>query len=384
MASKRRAKGAGMVYLKHGCYYGRWYTAAGGRANRKLGPARKPGTSQGLTRAQAEKRLREAMSAVAVTTDPDRTVATLGDALLAQLETRGRARSHIETVESHLRVHIRPFFGNRPVDRIGEEHVTRFLARLRRSGLAAKTVRNVASTLHSAFELAIRRRWIVENPCRLVELPAARPNAEIRYLTQDELVSMLQQGVPTGRLQTLDRALYLTAAMTGMRMGELLALRWEDVDFDAQKIRVRQAYVRGEFKGPKSTRGSRGVPMASEVAMALETLRKLFEPSDEADLVFGDPDTGEPMDRNNVRRRFQRACRRAGVRAVRFHDLRHTFGTRVAASGEVSLRTLQEWMGHRDAKTTLIYADYQPGDHEAAMVSRAFGARGALETPKDR
>jgi integrase len=60
------------------------------------------------------------------------------------------------------------------------------------------------------------------------------------------------------------------------------------------------------------------------------------------------------------------------VRVVRFHDLRHTFGTRLAASGEVSLRTLQEWMGHRDAKTTLIYADYQPGERESEIVTRAF------------
>jgi hypothetical protein len=82
MAARRRAKGAGMVYLKHGCYYGRWYTAAGGRANRKLGPARKPGTAVGLTQAQAEKRLRELMSAVELTTNPERTMAVLGQALL--------------------------------------------------------------------------------------------------------------------------------------------------------------------------------------------------------------------------------------------------------------------------------------------------------------
>ena len=63
------------------------------------------------------------------------------------------------------------------------------------------------------------------------------------------------------------------------------------------------------------------------------------------------------------------------MRVVRFHHLRHTFGTRVAASGEVSLRTLQEWMGHRDAKTTLIYADYQPGEREAEIVSRAVAIR---------
>jgi integrase len=63
---------------------------------------------------------------------------------------------------------------------------------------------------------------------------------------------------------------------------------------------------------------------------------------------------------------------RAGVRLVRFHDLRHTFGTRMAASGEVSMRRLQEWLGHRDLKTTLIYADYQPDEREAEMVERAF------------
>ena len=71
-------------------------------------------------------------------------------------------------------------------------------------------------------------------------------------------------------------------------------------------------------------------------------------------------------------KRFRKACTRAGVRTVRFHDLRHTFGTRIAASGEVSLRTLQEWMGHRDARTTLINADYQPSIHESEMVARAF------------
>ena len=90
----------------------------------------------------------------------------------------GRAKSHVETVESHLRVHIVPFFGIRPVDRIEEGHVARFLAHLRRSELAPKTVRNVASTLASLFGIAIRRRWILEKRCVLVDLPAAKPNAE--------------------------------------------------------------------------------------------------------------------------------------------------------------------------------------------------------------
>jgi integrase len=146
-------------------------------------------------------------------------------------------------------------------------------------------------------------------------------------------------------------------------------------------VRVRRAYVRGEFKAPKSVRGVRGVPLAVELEVALLRLAETSPFTSEDDLVFAHPETGEPLDRSRVRKRFQRACRRAGVRVVRFHDLRHTFGTRIADSGEVSLRTLQEWMGHRDAKTTLIYADYQPGDRESEMVTRAF--RRAVP-PQDR
>lgn len=63
----------------------------------------------------------------------------------------------------------------------------------------------------------------------------------------------------------------------------------------------------------------------------------------------------------------------AGVRELRFHDLRHTLGTRMAASPDVVMRQIQEWMGHRDYRTTLIYADYEPGDDESAMVDAAFG-----------
>jgi integrase len=112
--------------------------------------------------------------------------------------------------------------------------------------------------------------------------------------------------------------------------------------------------------------------MAQELGEALAQLREASLFTEDDDLVFANPTTGKPLDRSTVYKRFKKACRRADVRVVRFHDLRHTFGTRIAASGEVSLRTLQEWMGHRDAKTTLIYADYQPGEHESEIVSRAF------------
>jgi integrase len=87
--------------------------------------------------------------------------------------------------------------------------------------------------------------------------------------------------------------------------------------------------------------------------------------------VFAHPVTGKPIDRSKLLKRFKAALRRAAVRPVRFHDLRHTFGTRMAGAG-VPMRTLQEWMGHRDSKTTEIYADYSPNHLEADWIEQAF------------
>ena len=368
----RRAPGTGEVYIKHGSYYGRWRTPHGGRANRRLGPVRHPGSSDGLTKPQAERRLRQLMQEVQSTSTPDRTVADVARLHLDALAAKGRSRSHLETVESHIRVHVMPHLGARPIDRVAEDDVTRFIARLRRQGKAPKTIRNIVSTLHSIFDLAIRRRWISVNPCRLIDKPEVPEATDIRFLTQDEFEAVLREGVPNDRWGAVERPLYRMAAMTGMRQGELLGTRWRDLDWLAQKVRVRQAWVRGEFKAPKSRRGVRGVPMADALARDLERLFQQTAHRGDDDLVFANPETGRPLDRSKVRKRFQAACRRAGVRVVRFHDLRHTFGTRMAASGEVSMRRLQEWMGHRDLKTTLVYADYQPDEREAQMVERAF------------
>jgi integrase len=152
---------------------------------------------------------------------------------------------------------------------------------------------------------------------------------------------------------------YLTAALTGLRQGELLALRWRDIDWLAGRIRVRRNYVRGHYGTPKSRRSSRAVPMPTRVMAALDAHhRRTLHRDDE--LVFGHPLLGVPLDRSRLLKRFKATCRRAGLGdRVRFHDLRHTFGTRMAAAG-VPMRSLQEWMAHRDIKTTQIYADYAP------------------------
>ena len=295
-----------------------------------------------------------------------------GRAHLAQLASLGRKRSTLEEYESYLRVHLEPFFTQAPLQRIAVDDIESFIALKRREGKATKSILNYLGLLHSIFAFAEKRGLVVRNPVKHVDKPE-RPTTtpDVRFLDEAELEALLV-AVPNDERGRTEQTLYLTAAMTGLRQGELLGLRWRDVDWPAGRVRVRQSYVRGEFGSPKSRRSSRSVPLADRVAGALDRHFKQCAYQGDDDLVFCHRETGKPLDRSRLLKRFKAAARRAGLEEVRFHDLRHTFGTRMAGAG-VALRTLQEWMGHRDFKTTLIYADYQPSDQEAELVERAFG-----------
>jgi integrase len=426
----RRPRGTGEIFEKHDAYYGRWHVK-GKKVLRKLGPVRKPGSRQGLTKTQAEARLRELMSqtakAPALVVEGGMTIDEVGARHIKHLLRKGRKPdTTLANYESELRVHLVPQFGTTPIDQITAEDIEDLIDVCLSAGLAVKTVRNLLTHLNSIFEFAIRQHWRHDNPCKDVEKPAAPQDGdqEIRFLDQSELSALLrsagaglcrhtprtlergararvlrdierlewkQVGAALGcsaataiylyratadaviedDLRPVERVLYMTAAMTGLRQGELLALRWCDVDWPAQKIRVRRNYVRGKFGTPKSKRSSRAVPMADQVGGELDKLYQSSAYRSDEHLVFGHPHTGKPLERSQVLKRFKAALRAAAVREVRFHDLRHTFGTRMAAAG-VPMRTLQEWMGHRDIKTTQIYADYAPAANEAALVNAAF------------
>jgi integrase len=111
--------------------------------------------------------------------------------------------------------------------------------------------------------------------------------------------------------------------------------------------------------------------MAARLARELDrwSQRTLYGADD--DLVFAHPQSGRPLDRTKLSLRFKQACADAGVRVVQFQDLRHTFATRLAASGQ-PMRTIQEFLGHADSKTTRIYAHHAPSAHEVQMVKAAF------------
>ena len=379
----RRSYGSGGLFLRRDArgvesWYGQWWIG-NRRVKRRLGAKRQAGTRSGLTRAQAERELQRRI-------ETDRyaplkrgvTVSEAGARLLDHLGALGRKRSTLGEYESYLRVHLAPFFGEAPLGKIGREEVERFIAEKRREGKAPKSVANYLGLLHSIFAFAEKRGLAARNPVAPVDKPARQTSdPDIRYLDDAELGALLRV-VPEDRRGATERVLYLTAAMTGLRQGELLGLRWRDIDWAAARVRVRRSYVRGEFGTPKSRRSSRSVPLADRVAGELERHFQASAYQGDDDLVFCHPETGGPLDRSRLLKRFKGAARRAGLRPVRFHDLRHTFGTRTAGAG-VPLRTLQEWMGHRDFKTTLIYADYEPGEKEAELVERAFGRAASVE-----
>ena len=352
-----------------------------------IGRKRAEGSRDGLTRAQAEAELRRLMVEVQVIAPVGHslTVAAAGERYRRHLKRAGRKRSTIAAVESALRVHLAPFFADKALDAIRHEDVVDLVAVLEGKRLSPKSIHNYVGTLSALFNYskAPQRRWAAVNRCDGVELPGVPEHDEIRFLDEAEWEAVLRH-VQASDYHALDRAFYLTAIMAGLRHGELIALRWRDVDWLAGRIRVRQNWVLGEFDTPKSRRGSRSVPMADRLAGELDRLHKVLgEPGEDA-LVFPDPITGEPLDKAANLRRYRKVLKAAALDETHnLHGLRHTFGTRMAAAG-VPMRTLQEWMGHRDIKTTQRYADYAPSQHESDLIERAWApgsGRGPVRGP---
>lgn len=376
----RRKRGSGRLLIRttasgEEVYYGTWY-ASGRRLKRHIGPKRSRNSRDGgLTELQAEEKLRRMIyeTEVKQLADDRITIADLGALYVENARRRGRKKGTLIGIESDVRVHLDPFFRRRPVDAIEAAEVITLMGLLERRGLAPKTVRDILGTLSALFNFAKapHRRYAFSNPCEGIELPAVPEPQEVRFLTLDEIDRMLANVHP-GMFEHIDKPMFMAAVMTGMRKGELVALRWRDVDWHAARIRIRRNYTCGEFGTPKTRRSTRSVPMTPELAAALRTLEASSRWRRPDDLVFAHPDHGGVIPKANIARRFRLALKNAGIdESHRFHDLRHTFGTHMAAAG-VPMRTLQEWMGHRDLTTTQRYADYAPSAHEGEMVAAAF------------
>ena len=283
---------------------------------------------------------------------------------------RERKPSTVSDYRSALESRLLPAFGAMPIEEITVSVIERWRASL--GGLSNRSKNKLLIVMHGIFRRAQNVYGLAVNPLPRLEKHPQRRSGDIVVFPPEEVWALVRAAA-----SEQDGALFLTAAFTGLRLGELLALRWRDVDFTGATIRVRASYGGGQLTTPKSGK-VRAVPVAPAVASALAQLSRREHWVGDDDLVFVGA-AGGYMDGSALRRRYKAALGRAGLRELRFHDLRHTFGTRMIAKADI--RRVQEWMGHADVQTTMKYLHYAPREEDARLVAEAFAMPEASAQP---
>ncbi len=257
--------------------------------------------------------------------------------------------------------HLLPTFGEWRLKDITKEEVQRFLGQKRKQGLSGSSVHGIRTALGKVLQAAVDWNYLEENSARGIRLGDRTPVQERAYLLPDQLALLINS------LSDPCRTLAVIAALTGLRIGELLALRWKHVDFTHDAIRVRETVYEGQFGSPKTKSSRRDVPMSQPVRKALLAQRGVSAGTDGETLVFACRN-GSPLNPKNLLRRvLQPTCRELGLPVVGWHSFRHTHATLLGEVGE-SLRTAQAILGHSDLKTTLnVYTHAIPESQKRAV-----------------
>jgi integrase len=338
------------------------------------------------TRREAEAHLVELVGHVTSGAVLPPTKLCVGEYLERWLRDYAEGRLAAATLESYratIRVHLLPGLGHIRLSRLSPQAIQGYLTRKLQEGLSTTTVRYHAAIVHEALRHAVKWGLLAHNPADRVELPRRR-QIEMRVWDEEQVRLFLAEARRTSAYY----ALYLAALTTGMRQGELLGLRWQDVDLALGVASVQQTLYRlGKTlltKEPKSAKSRRPVALPS---LLVETLREVQEVQvahrrdlgaayADYGLIFCQPD-GKPLHAHNVSQRdFRRVVKRAGVPRIRFHDLRHCHATLLLRQG-VHPKVVQERLGHATISMTLdTYSHVVPGMQERAVTDlekRLFG-----------
>jgi integrase len=375
-------KGALVVVERDGgpVYYGKWRDGLGRQVKRKLGPAWLRRTQQGRWVKRAGRarppclghhdalalmweqvaRHEDALKRTLRRGDGPLTVGGLAEEWFADGERRrGLKPSTLRDYRQVLDAYVLPQLGAVALDRLSVDEVRAWHGQF----AYGRTAEKVLMVVRAILAYGVRRKLLDVNPAAEVEQHPVSYSGDYELYSREEVDALVRAAA-----SEQDGAICLTAALTGLRRGELLALRWRDVDFAGSTIRVRASYAAGHLTTPKSGK-VRSVPMAPDASKALARLGQREHWIGDDDLVFVG-ETGGYLDGSALRRRYGVALERAGLRPLRFHDLRHTFGTRMIAKADI--RRVQEWMGHADVQTTMRYLHYAPRADDAALVAEAF------------
>jgi len=247
------------------------------------------------------------------------------------------------TKESILRVHLLPAFGRLLLTEIHPRAIEAYKAAKKVAGLSPKSINNHLSVLRKS--LVVASDWGLLDAVPPIQWMKVPPQ-KFDFLDFNEAERLLDAAEPAWV------PIILTALHTGLRIGELIGLRWEDVDLVARRLTVMQAVSRGRVDSPKNNR-SRTVPLTNDLTAALKRHQHL-----KGKLVFCKRD-GNMFTRDETWRPLRRACRRAGLREIGWHVLRHTFASHLAMRG-APLKAIQELLGHATIEMTMRYAHLSP------------------------
>ena len=259
-----------------------------------------------------------------------------------------------------------PFFGKMPVKEISTYHIEQYKASVLKKGASRKTVNNRLTVLRKCLSVAYEWLQLAGTPPKVTWLKC--PPSKFDHLSPEEC------GLLLSHADRVVRDMILTALRTGMRQGELKGLQWSSVNWQNQIITVRHSrndYTK-QLEPPKSNR-ERHIPMDADVYTALFNRKK------DTGYVFLDTDK-QPFDGKRLIRRLAKVCKKAGMRKIGWHVLRHTFASHLAMRG-VPLNAIQELMGHSTITTTMRYAHLAPSTLRSAidmlnpkmMLSASFG-----------
>ncbi|HYM80605.1 MAG TPA: site-specific integrase [Candidatus Limnocylindria bacterium] len=277
--------------------------------------------------------------------------------------TESTLRDYCHTVRRHLLPH---FGDDTPVGKITTEDIDAFREQLLAGHLSRRSIQKILVILHGIFKRAKRRKWIAANPAEDAERVTFTRSGDFSVLTPAEV-----EALGRAAANDQDAAIFLTAAFTGLRLGELRGLRWRDVNFANRIVHVRRNVpAHATERVPKSGK-VRSVPLVDRAGQVLDDLsrRELWTQPD--DFVFPNA-LGAPFDDNRLRTRFREARDSAGIEPLRFHDLRHTFGT--LAVRVFPLTDVKAFMGHADIQTTMLYVHHVPQHDAADKLSAALSA----------
>ena len=276
-------------------------------------------------------------------------------------------KSSMRIYSYQLEKHILPTLGEFPVRNIGVAQIEACLSRLKQKGHATSTLRSVRATFATVLRSAVKRGYLEKNPAHGIVIREGDSKKERRFYSVDQVRMLL------GVLTEPCASVVAVAVLTGMRIGEILALRWKRIDLLGATLEVAENYSSGEFGSPKTKSSRRVIPISSALAGVLESQRARVNPTTPEDLVFQTA-KGTPLnDKNLYNRELAPACDRIGQPRISWHSFRHTHATLLHANGE-SLKTAQALLGHSDLETTLNVYTHTISDSQKRAVERVAGA----------